>query len=443
MIRKQSADIKLFEDKTPSDSLPVELAQELSDKGLIAEDGSRRVSFCGMILINNTANIFLPRSSGLSELSCEDSIPLAASVMKAVNKYGIDKKTKVTAQDLEDGNRGLGQLSLIKELLDDFCQNGIYSKRNKITSLNNGRPDWKRTVGNVVPFPGKNGVPVYIDTYCNRRKYFTDCEISAIHAKVIKELDEKFGWLITGNDRLIAPELSEFNSPFGDEQYYVSVLQKELQVTYSERDMRLLRNLVEYIKNISGKQQSSFIAGVRDFHYAWEHMLSRVLEHTANLNHKLPAPAYMTREGDVLTANEKSMRTDIILEDKQNKKWAIVDAKYYAANSVANAPGWPDLVKQFFYEKALKLVNSDFDISNFFIFPGSEGNLDLVRMKDRKEEIFYDKEFPPVKCLYVSPLVVINNYISNTKVNWLSDVILNREAPKSFYQKTCSGSAFI
>jgi len=434
MIRKQSADIKLFEDKAPSDSLSDDLAQELTDKGLIAEDGARRVSFCGMILINNTANIFLPRSSGLSDLSCEDSIPLAASVMKAVNKYGTDKKTKVTAQDVEDGNRGLGQLSLIKELLDDFCQNGIYSKRNKITSLNNGRTDWKRTVGNIVPFLGKNGVPVYIDAYCNRRKYFTDCEISAIHAMVIRELDEKFGWLITRNNRLIAPELSEFNSPVGDEQYDISVLQKELQVTYSERDMRLLRNLVEYINNSSGKQQSSFIAGVRDFHYAWEHMLGRVLEHTVNLNSELPSPAYITKEGCVLTANEKSMRTDIIMEDKQNRKWAIVDAKYYAANSVANAPGWPDLVKQFFYEKALELVNSDFEISNFFIFPGSEEKLDLVRMKDREKEIFYDEEFPPVKCLYVHPMEVINNYISNTKVSWLSDAILSREAPKSFYQ---------
>ena len=48
------------------------------------------------------------------------------------------------------------------------------------------------------------------------------------------------------------------------------------------------------------------------------------------------------------------MQTDIILEDEIG--YTIIDAKYYSAKSANTAPGWPDIAKQFFYEKALREV---------------------------------------------------------------------------------------
>ena len=63
---------------------------------------------------------------------------------------------------------------------------------------------------------------------------------------------------------------------------------------------------------------------------------------------------------------QKRQRTDIVISDKSNQRFAV-DAKSYTATK--DAPGWPDLVKQFFfYEKAVKsTVNNDVKVTTLCI----------------------------------------------------------------------------
>jgi hypothetical protein len=134
--------------------------------------------------------------------------------------------------------------------------------------------------------------------------------------------------------------------------------------------------------------------------------------------------------GNVITANEKSMRTDIVLSDHKNEMYVVIDAKYYAATSPGNAPGWSDLVKQFFYAKALKLIRPKSKIRNIFLFPGNHYHLSEAKVRDRTKipDLFYDEEFSPIECFYVNPIFVIENYSTGKKLIELSTSFLTDPA---------------
>jgi hypothetical protein len=424
---KLNPKFSIYLDRSVANIIPDNLRSELNHRGLITESNINKVSFCGVLMVNGCINVFLPRASEYSHLSEPHQIAIAALAIKAVEKYGKEKNTKIDLKDEPDGNQGLSQLGLIRKLLDDFRQYGIYSRRKVIRKINSSRPDWKRTIAKSFPFQGMGGEPVYLDIHCTQKRYFTDTEVSSIHAKIISELDKDFSWIISGRLGVLAPELNDYPDPVSNISHQIHILKNELQQIYAERDIRLLKDLIHYLENFSGRQTNSFVAGVKDFHFVWEHMLRQVLENKVELNSQLPAPAYIDIAGNVLSANQKSMRTDIILENKSNGIVAVVDAKYYAATSPDNSPSWPDLVKQFFYAKALKLIRPNAKIRNYFVFPNKNSYLLRARLRDRffGNNHFYDDEFPPVDCIYVCPLEVLRHYTTGKKMTCLSDQLLN------------------
>ncbi len=417
---------EIYFDRALLSSLPDHLAKEIKRRELILGNKVKKVSFVGMLVVNDSTCVFLPRS--VKNDIQEQQLSLASNTLKAVTKYGKEEKKNIDIMDDGDGRLGLGQLSIIFELLDDFRQNGIYTTRRDIGKLNLGKPDWKRTVNRVTPFPTKNGQPVYLDTYGIKRQYFNNCEIAIIHADVIHQLDIHFSWVVTGTLQAIAPELKDYSSPKGSIAHQISRLTNELNQTYSDRDIRLLKLLIRYLKKNIGTDSANLIVGVKNFHFCWEHMLGKVLDHTVNLNRKLPAPVYIDKDGEVLTADKKGMRTDIIMHNKFTNKYTIVDAKYYAATEVTNAPGWGDIVKQLFYEKALKTLDIEASIKNSFIFPGQSGNLKEVRIRDRQKSTentpVYIEDFKPIYCYYTDPIEVIEHYLKGKKMNQLTHDLL-------------------
>lgn len=427
MRLKLDRKFSIYLDRSAAESIPDELRSELSLRGLISEDGLNKVSFCGIMMANGCANVFLPRASEYSHLSRKHQISIAALTIKAVEKYGKEKNTRVDLKDEPDGSHGLSQLSLIRKLLDDFRLYGIYSRRKVIRKINSSRPDWKRTIAKSSPFQGVGGVPVYLDIHCTQKKYFTDSVVSSIHAKIICELDKSYSWIISGRLGLIAPELNDYPDPVSNITHQIHLLKNELHQVYAERDIRLLKDLIHYLEKFSGRNINGFTAGVKDFHFVWEHMLRQVLEKKVDLNSQLPAPAYIDTNGKVLTANQKGMRTDIILEEQSRGIIAVVDAKYYAATFPENSPGWPDLVKQFFYAKAMKLIKPKSTVRNYFVFPRKNGPLLQARLRDRNSthDIFYDDEFAPINCIYVCPVEVLEHYTTGKKMSDLSNKLLS------------------
>ncbi len=116
------------------------------------------------------------------------------------------------------------------------------------------------------------------------------------------------------------------------------------------------------------------------------------------------------------------------LESGALRSW-IRDAKYYEASTVANAPGWPDLVKQFYYADAVKKISGDkASITNHFIFPGSCNYLKSAHVAPRESEVKSELEcytdYPKIHCHYLEPELLVKKYYKGSKLEAFSKFIL-------------------
>ncbi|MGF1885753.1 LlaJI family restriction endonuclease [Photobacterium profundum] len=364
------------------------------------------------------AHVFLPRNAELPEKGSRTGYRVASSLMKAIRRYSEDRSSKQHALDEGDGSIGSRRLGLISDLLEDYCNNGLYSRRLSERVMNTGKPDWRRTISRQVPFPGKGG-PVYLDVHGTRRRYVSDCEIARIHAAVIRELDSAYGWMVTGSETSIALDILNVPRPKGKVAAQLRAIDSELVSVFSERDIRLLKLLGEYLRCEHGREASSAVIGMRHFHGMWEHMLDKSLLWNFPVNKLLSVPAYRFDDGSIKVAASKGQRTDTVLRLPDSNSFAVVDAKYYGAQGLGSAPGWPDLVKQFFYAKALQVYCPEALVSNAFVFPG-KGPLKSAHMLNRSTKQTEDTSYPPIKCLYLDPTDLVEHYISGKKLHIFS-----------------------
>lgn len=417
--------IYLYQDRCHLSKVPELLKVTLKRHHLLLEKDNT-VSFSGMVISEGSAHVFLPRNTPLPENNTDEAKVCAASTLNAIHKYSQNSDS--ARFSLDGGNDIIGeiQLGLILALFNDYQKMGIYTHRKTESKLNTGKPNWSKTVSRSICFPSSSG-PIYLDLWGRRQINTTNNEITKIHAYVLTKLSAKFGW-ITSNSHFLSKELEHIPPPRNKENAFISQLTTELNNVYSDRDIWLLKALIKYLKLESGGDQSQEVMGIRSFHVMWENMLSHVLDYTVKMNSQLPRPAYTIKidnREEVTPASRKNQRIDIVLKSQEENRYCVVDAKYYGATSIESAPGWHDIVKQFFYVKALKvIVPADSNINNAFIFPGKDGVIKAVNMQNEATEELLQSDYPEITCYYLPPLEVIDHYLKNKKMPIFSQRLL-------------------
>ncbi|NRQ43609.1 LlaJI family restriction endonuclease [Rheinheimera sp. YQF-2] len=411
--------ISTFEDRTPVAGLPAPVAALIQSHDLTTSSGDK-VSFCGVLIAKNSLNLFVPRNSARS-VNGEDQQYLTPLMMHALRKYHHRFKSGLTNNDNGIGFVGTEKLSLVYQLLEDYQKFGIYRRRSTIKVVNTGKPDWSKTISKFVPVSSAGNI-VYTDYIGSKHKYSADFEIAKIHAFLIKRLDTRYALMFKGKSIFTDHSLPKPSSI--KTSYMLAKLETELKSVYSNRDIWLIKNLITLLKQEYGQLETTTVIGIKYFHVMWEHMLSQVLSNVVNLNGELPTPAYLNTDNQLVPAKNKGQRTDIILASADNATHTIVDAKYYDATNATGAPGWQDLVKQFFYAKALEFVYPNSRIKNAFIFPGSKAAYKTVHMQDRKSNNTLDSLYPPIHCFYIDPLIVLNSFNSDNKLKELTQQLL-------------------
>lgn len=401
------------------------LVAEIKKRGFYEDVKHQKINFCGVIAINDQVNVFVPRASVIDSTNSNSNVLLAANTLKAMDSYNNNKRLLEKMDDDLDGAIGLSNLSNIKQLMNDYVQYGLYFRTKKTHVKNSSRPDWKQTIKNSFLLPSKSNKFIYLDLISMKRSVNSATLISLIHANIIKEIDENYSWLITGRLGRIASNLKSVPKiPINArlKKYYLNL---ELSQTYSEREIVLIRLLIDYLDENYGDKKNTFIAGVKKFHFVWEHMLRSVLDNQISISKQLPKTSYIDSKGLIVSAPDRNMRTDIIIEDTSKKIRAVVDAKYYESKSANDAPGWADMVKQFFYAKALKSLSSKFIIKNVFVFPGNTQYLQIAKMQNVTGNTDLDLDFPPITCLYISPNEILYHFVKRKKMHLLRSDILN------------------
>ncbi|EEY99605.1 hypothetical protein VOA_000954 [Vibrio sp. RC586] len=398
------------------------LVEAMRQQGIIAPD-HHRVRFCGFFFWCGGTAVFLPANS---DVSVKPALS-AHLLLRTLNRYYAGRPTGILGTG-GDSLIGGSLLSLAVTLFDDYQANGLYVRRCRHRTINQGKTNWPRTFARHTPFPAATA-PIYFELESSRTRYVSDCETARIHAAVIRDIREKFGILLYGETVLSDENLEKMQSPTGGREAQLAYLNRELSLSYSERDITLINSLKRYIDSSQGCDEDSLIIGTRHFHSVWEVMLDNVLSGERNFNSRLPVPYYF-KDGLFHEVAEKGQRTDTVLRNDDGTRYAVVDAKYYTASAPKDAPGWPDLVKQFFYQKAVKSVtNKDAEVTTHFVFPGSVSYLTSAHVGERgqhqQKTLQHTSGYPVVNCHYCDPTDLMKAYVSYGKMQNLRDSILN------------------
>lgn len=426
--KMQSSNILYLSDRAylTDKTIPQAVLDTLHNHGLIAPD-MQKINFCGVLSYCDGLVVFLPRNHGVVN---EGYGRAGHFLLQALLKYYQRKTSGIYAQDGGEEVIGGRSLSLAISLLEDYRANGLYVRRVKERTTNTGKVNWSRTISRNTPYPSGDDL-VYLDLSSSRSRYFSNCETAKIHAQVIKELFIDYGLLWLGSSEHIDDSLTRFSKPLASIKAQISYLQRELHLSYSERDMSLIKGLIQYLSLNKGTKKNNLLIGVSKFHNLWESMLDECLVGKYDVNRKLPIPIYQTCEDKFIPVAQKGQRTDTVLKHDNQKLFAVVDAKYYEARTPQTAPGWSDLVKQFYYQKAVSLIEGDDAvISNHFIFPGCFRHLKAAHVAERdvtvKSKDDCLEEYSVIHCHYQAPIELLKAYVKGEKLIKLTEEIFNQ-----------------
>ncbi|MBL5898860.1 LlaJI family restriction endonuclease [Lelliottia amnigena] len=412
-------EIKLHEDKCAINTLPSQIRQVFEAEGLI-QNNHERLDFCGLVMHNGTPNIFLPRNSAIPK-DCNPR-KIGSFLIRAIHKYVQNRYRSNIMDGTSDRLLGDSFLSLAFSLLTDYITYGIYIKRTSDIKKNQGKTCWKRTINKTHSYPS-NSAPIYLDTIGCKKILSLDTEVTRIHAKVIRDLENIIGWAYFDEEPGIKQDLGDISLPNLNVKDQLQSLERELNNLYGDREITLIKNLCIYLSLGESNSSNSIVIGINKFHSMWEKMIDSCMNWKFEINHLLAKPCYKMN-GSYQPASQKGGRTDTVLKVPCEDIFAVIDAKYYGADNISNLPGWPDLIKQFFYALALKDIYSSATIYNYFIFPGTLHIVESVHLQDPYTEELLDENYMPIECIYIEPLTLINNYISNKKLNVLSKKLL-------------------
>ena len=446
-----SKNVEVFLDRCSVKSLPIQIQNFIIENQLVSSRENLFISFCGVILLEGKKYVFFPRSSDVSLIK-HDEYKYAKLLISSLHRYFNQTKNKVFHPDddfqLSD-IVGLDQLEIRRLILTDYLEHGLFFSKQDALKKNKGKIDWRATLKKGSVFPDKNNSPIYLDYYSKNINQYDD-EVTKIHVGVLQQIFED-NLFFDPKFKKTPYNIKHANTSKLNISTKIKVLKSELKNQYNNRSIRLLKLLIDFLKNSYVTDKKSTIIGVTKFHYAWEHMLAETFNNTIDLNYLLPKPMYITKDAVKKSTIKGGMRTDICIVDDLTKSATIIDAKYYQATSTETSPGWNDLVKQFFYEKAFKTLPkySSYSVKNIMIFPGTSSHFDKVRMAKIFKPIpklsalnfnvlisfsireaiskkfiinsdyiqFQDKDFLPIYCKYICPLKIMDLYHNQRTVD--------------------------
>ncbi|RYY32743.1 MAG: LlaJI family restriction endonuclease, partial [Sphingobacteriaceae bacterium] len=215
----------------------------------------------------------------------------------------------------------------------------------------------------------------------------------------------------------------------GDYEDLLTILHKQLNISYIDREVHLLKSLVYLIKKRAGCLEDDLsLYGTKNFAGVWESICKNVINSTFEVNNIFPNP-----EWNILGSQYKSKGTlipDIILEDENGKVY-LFDAKYYSLKyigNIAGEPGYKDIIKQFQYQQHIEEKRKEC-ISNAFLFPLNDkdfislsNNPEVIDLNESvvvigsiKYDLFKDKKIWVMMCSYSSWQMM---YIQNKMINY-------------------------
>lgn len=371
--------------------------------------------FVGVVLTKNCAICVFPKGYILPSNSNElkrDAIFL----IETLNRYKIENRKSLEEAEVEF-LKGIGEKENVAAalwLLQDFSENGLINIHTDTHILNGkGNIHWKHTINRINPVIS-NGQPIYLDYYSHYKSYDQNNIIRLIHNYAVSTALETYGWLFY---RELKVEINDFNL---DIETIIYTLQSQLQNTFSDREITLYSNIIDFLSNNKEENNEHDVTTLLTpyFHTVWEKICDFIFQGQKNVL-GMPKP-YWEIDNERKYTNQIPDTLFI-----NNNHLYILDAKYYRTEKL---PGWHDLVKQFFY--ALTLVSTvvhptqNTIIHNIMIFPSRNKDTSINYLGSAK--IQNNENFGEVKG-YTLDIVSAMKYYSSYSTGELQKQLIDME----------------
>lgn len=409
------ATLHILQDRTELSQLAEEhpaLEAELRASRLGIRAGRSALQFCGLAGVSLECSfVFLPRKSFSG--AADKDLQTARLTMRALARFGRDMTDRLGVSTGGEGDTG--RLALVADLARDFLLYGIYSERSRHRSRTSGKPDWPRTITREPSFIGTDGSVVFPDIRTTRTKDSHASLLAQVQAAALLEITGQHGWWIDGL-RGREDELKRHDVPRLPRALWATHLRLLLPELYASRTIMLANMLISYLANDPTSRSGETYYGVEDFHSVWEHMLRQVLIGVeTGWNSRLPRPAYQQNDGR-LCVQDRGLQTDIVMRDGSGCLH-VIDAKYYDATHLGNAPALADIIKQFFYDIAISSLVPGELVKGHFVFPcmaNEQPHFQSVAMYHRNGNSALG--FPVINCHYLDIIQVMKAYTEARKI---------------------------
>lgn len=382
---------------------------EITDETAVSGDCLYVFTYVGVITVGNRIIKVYPKYILSKE---EDPVSEMKQVIKVLERYSNSEEQIINIFNGDGDNRSFNILAVILFLLNDYHEYGIYTNSEEVVEINGeGEILWGKTIDESFAMI-ENSKPYYMELYTGKTvdddmdyfKRLHECVLTECSKQLCKaQLDVLFD--------IETVELSEERLvDFGDKEYILERLHKELNIQFNTRRQILLKTIYTYIsqdRRMLEENDGISMFGTTAYHAVWEKVCAAVFDNKLNtalgqlkmtvpladefkskskesLINIIEKPKWKGADTEEMDAAE-TLIPDLISMPKIGDVdyFLIFDAKYYniqleKGKPLRGNPGVGDVTKQYLYQLAYREFIKAHNIAvvkNCFLMPTDKNEI--------------------------------------------------------------------
>lgn len=410
-------------------------------------------NFVGVVIINGIVLKFYPKY--FDNCDQDDNCKQEGSnstfrqrlkqVYKVISKYKNSKKQEQNFNLYSEKNNHEHLLALYKFLLEDYYTYGLYNNPKEILE-NNGEGEicWNRTINDTLAIIYDNS-PYYINLLTHKKINDQNNYFTRLHKYVLTQISNelKNADLLYFFDFDEITFLEEDDTQFGETDYILDRLNKELNIQFNTRKQHVLKAMISYFSKKShlSDQDAFHIYGTTSFNMVWEDVCAKIFDNKLDIPIKrlvntdlvdpnlklidfIERPLWSILKNDTQKQNIGTLKPDLINIDLDKKIFTIIDAKYYTPtiepNKIEGQPGVESITKQFLYHLAYRKFIQEYKFKVFNCFAIPSYSESVVSKGDvRMNQLFAhpykeDFEIVPIKVRFIPADEAFKKYLNNS-----------------------------
>ena len=359
-------------------------------------------------------------------------------VLKVLEKYNSKEQIIRMYNDTSDSS-AFNMLAVMLFLLQDYFEYGAYTNTQDIIE-SNGSGDilWDKTINETFTLLSNNR-PYYPELLTMKRVNDDFDFFKRLHECILTRCTEELrdADLLDLFDIMGVDVSDEHIEDFGDKEYVLERIVKELNVQFNTRKQLLLKTLYAYIANSSALDDLDCFSmfGTNSFNLVWEKVCAEVMDNQLQKpigGLRLPEPLAEPQWSGTAPNGEPFVKQaeDTLIPDlisivnvDGDYQFIIFDAKYYNIQLEHNKklrgqPGIESITKQYLYQLAYQPFVEAHQIGtvrNCFLMPTASA--EIIEKGTASLAMLSNLGLQDIQVRLLPAEMMYRHYIENTKMD--------------------------